>query len=813
MASKQLGKLRQWAGEVISTRDKTSVADDFKDLELDIELRRQGLWKLHVTSSNYKHVLSKKKDCEVLPDEGKLHPVDALGIVMIQHGEEFGDESAFGNSLVSMGRAQCKIATLQETHAISFEETFLASIKRAEDEIKEYQLQRKKLDSRRLSYDAAITKYEKLKNTTNSKKEKEKREAEEEFEKAKARFEETHEDVRARMYAIQENELEQLRELTALLDLELSFAEQHLEVLRDVKASWVDDKTIAEMEEAHRRTKRSPPPIPPPRPAVVDDSRYDSVRSIHSQSASRRSSAAPSLVDSDSGSSSEEGEDGKGKDKEKHGFRARAKSFTRRKSDAGSRAPSRTGRKRSDSTATAASGTEKEKDKDKDKEKEKEKAGSKRISVTGWASSKLTGMGKSKKEKERENFSALVEDEDDQESDDEDIGEEDPIRRPSSALSSSSRRSNSKHKSTPSTSPKISSKSSRPNSAQSSPRVPHSASPSLSPSKPSSKQKQKIVVALHDFSATTSDELTFRAGDHISVTNEVLDGWWMGEIVNSDRSGKKQQGLFPTNYTKLLPASERPISFVSSSSSLSSLSIIKPALSRRPEALKLPDVTAGVGSRNAIGLSGTSPSTSMNDLGDEEHPFADRYIASGRTPINGHFYAESIQSSEPDDYDDQDSLVGSTEERLQDTSKFSILPPTRPSASVISPPIPNRRASDFSTVKRAPPPPPPPRRSTNNILTSSGSSNALAPPIPNRSSSTLRSHSSQSSGASSFVTVAQTSSPAVDGIGKDGLTYSPFDSPRDEEFGAQSHANGCGDFKQNPFKPKGFCNNCFQMHG
>jgi len=149
MASKQLGKLRQWAGEVISSRDKTVVTDEFRELEHDIELRRQGLWKLHITAEDYQSALSKKKESEALDEPEKLLPVDALGIVMIRHGEEFGEESAYGTSLVSMGRAHCKIATLQETFAMTFEDTFLASIHRSEDEIKEYQIQRKKLDSRR----------------------------------------------------------------------------------------------------------------------------------------------------------------------------------------------------------------------------------------------------------------------------------------------------------------------------------------------------------------------------------------------------------------------------------------------------------------------------------------------------------------------------------------------------------------------------------------------------------------------------------------------------------------------------------------
>ncbi|KAJ3480054.1 hypothetical protein NLI96_g8628 [Meripilus lineatus] len=385
MASKQLGKLRQWAGEVISTRDKTIVSDEFKDLEHDVELRRQGLLKLHVTSEVYHHSLSKKKECEVLPGD-KLLPLDSLGVVMIQHGEEFGDESAFGTSLVSLGRAHCQIATLQETFAISFEDTYLKAIKRSEADIKEYQNERKKLESRRLSYDAALAKYEKLKDNKNSKKDKERREAEDEYELAKLRFEETQEDVEARMHNIQENEVTQLRDLTNLLNLEISFVQQHLDVLRDVKVNWIDEDLISQMEASHKRTRRSPPPPAPPsviplsssrsnedEPAIL--SRFNSTRSKSSQppgtpkSHSRRSSKAASPVDTSSSSESgsegdsesDPGESDGGAKKKKGGLRERARSLTkRRKSDAGSkngsRAPSRSasmkGRKRADSEAT-----------------------------------------------------------------------------------------------------------------------------------------------------------------------------------------------------------------------------------------------------------------------------------------------------------------------------------------------------------------------------------------------------------------------------------------------------------------------------
>lgn len=54
-----------------------------------------------------------------------------------------------GTSLVQFGRAHCKVATLQDAFALTFKDTFMTSLERFMDEIKEYEAQKKKLDSRR----------------------------------------------------------------------------------------------------------------------------------------------------------------------------------------------------------------------------------------------------------------------------------------------------------------------------------------------------------------------------------------------------------------------------------------------------------------------------------------------------------------------------------------------------------------------------------------------------------------------------------------------------------------------------------------
>ncbi|KAI5991256.1 hypothetical protein EDD15DRAFT_2369190 [Pisolithus albus] len=472
MASKQLGKLRQWAGEKISSRDKSVVVDEFKELEHDIELRKQGISRLQAAAQMYRHVLSKKKALPVSGETSKLMPIDALGIVMVSHGEEFGEDSAFGSSLVKLGRAQCKIAMLQEAFALTLKDTFLLSCERFLQDIKDYEHQRKKLESRRSSYDAAISKLEKIKNSKKEK-EKERREAEDELQRCRLQFEETSEDVRSRMYGIQENETQQLHELTMFLDVQLNFAKQCVEVLHDVQDNWCDDTSTHSKFECTKVGSRPS-------------------RSLEDKSSTNRSTlSTPSThtiaplyaADSDS-----EGLDD---------------SPIRRKPTPDgkpmSRPVSRSSRKRSDSSATAASPPESTTPKS-----------NKRMSMAGWASSavsSLAGRGK----KDRDNFAALT---DGDESDDADKDSQPSLSRQPS-LKSVSRKS-----------PKVKSVDLC---KESSPRV---AARIL---KPPSLQEQKLVKALHDFTGS-SDELTFKAGDEIFVVNEVLEDWWLG-MLKDGRKG------------------------------------------------------------------------------------------------------------------------------------------------------------------------------------------------------------------------------------------------------------------------------------
>ncbi|KAG8832856.1 hypothetical protein FRC17_000511 [Serendipita sp. 399] len=228
---------KQWAGEKMTLEKKTIATGEFKDLEQEIERRRIGMEQIHESARSYYTYLLKKKDTG--EGDQKYLPMETLGRVMVSHGEEFGDDSAYGTSLCTLGKAHIKVASLQEQFAETLHSLFLTRVEASIAEVAQYHLLRKKLKSRRLAYDAAVSQSQRQ-----FKREKEKVEAEEEVTRARARFEEMSEEVQSQIVQIQDGEMDQLKDLTRFLDLELKFAESWVNTLREAKDDWPKDQDV-----------------------------------------------------------------------------------------------------------------------------------------------------------------------------------------------------------------------------------------------------------------------------------------------------------------------------------------------------------------------------------------------------------------------------------------------------------------------------------------------------------------------------------------------------------------------------------------
>jgi cell shape-determining protein MreC len=124
------------------------------------------------------------------------------------------------------------MATATANFADHMNSGWLTSLEKSLAQMSEYTNQRKKLDSRRLTYDAMLAKVQKSK--------KEKRDLEDDLRVAKNRYEETSEEVQERAVAIQDSESDQLIALTKLLEIESNWIDEQKRILDDLKKNWVD---------------------------------------------------------------------------------------------------------------------------------------------------------------------------------------------------------------------------------------------------------------------------------------------------------------------------------------------------------------------------------------------------------------------------------------------------------------------------------------------------------------------------------------------------------------------------------------------
>lgn len=136
---------------------------------------------------------------------------------------------------------------------------------------------RKKLENRRLAYDASITKMQKARRDDFR--------IEEETRTNKAKYEESSEDVLRRMQDIKDAEADSMRDLTGFLDSELDYHERCAEELRRARASWGAPQPASDF------------PTPERRPAAR--SRSSTVRSFTERLSLSRSTSNNNIYEAD----------------------------------------------------------------------------------------------------------------------------------------------------------------------------------------------------------------------------------------------------------------------------------------------------------------------------------------------------------------------------------------------------------------------------------------------------------------------------------------------------------------------------------
>ncbi|CED85366.1 Lysophosphatidic acid acyltransferase endophilin/SH3GL, involved in synaptic vesicle formation [Phaffia rhodozyma] len=231
-AGKQIDKFSQWTGEKLFKEEKTQHSRAFQDLETEVELKRKAVERLSQTSAAYLKSITKREKIEapeLQTDGSKVLLIEHVGLTMVHFGTELGLRSSYGQRLLEIGRAQCKIAAVQERYAEELIAGFLSGLERSTEEMKDYSAARKKLESRRLAMDAAQKRQLTSKKSSPA--------LDEEVRVARARFDETQEDVEMRMEEISQNEGAYLDDLNGFLQAQVSFLDQQRDVLVELQDS------------------------------------------------------------------------------------------------------------------------------------------------------------------------------------------------------------------------------------------------------------------------------------------------------------------------------------------------------------------------------------------------------------------------------------------------------------------------------------------------------------------------------------------------------------------------------------------------
>ncbi|KAI8059453.1 hypothetical protein BC940DRAFT_313711 [Gongronella butleri] len=222
---KNFGKLKQWTGERLGQAKATNQTEDFQQMEHDTDAKKAGFDKVFEAADAFQHHLAKKKPS---PEDGKTKcpPLEALANCWLQYAATFSDDAVLGATMINVAHGELQISHLHDEYAASMRDQYVNLLQHGVHAYKDYGTLKKKLESRRLDYDAKLARLQKSK--------KEKPEWEQEMQAAKMKYEETEYDLIQKMVALQEYEADQCQALQQFVDAQLTYHQQSLEVLQQV---------------------------------------------------------------------------------------------------------------------------------------------------------------------------------------------------------------------------------------------------------------------------------------------------------------------------------------------------------------------------------------------------------------------------------------------------------------------------------------------------------------------------------------------------------------------------------------------------
>ncbi|XP_029470381.1 endophilin-A2 isoform X1 [Rhinatrema bivittatum] len=235
--------------EKVGGAEGTKLDDDFKEMEKKVDVTSKAVAEVLTKTIEYlqPNPASRAKLSMLntvskirgqVKNPGYPQPEGLLGESMIRYGKELGDESNFGDALLDAGESMKRLAEVKDSLDIEVKQNFIDPLQNLCDkDLKEIQHHLKKLEGRRLDFDYKKKRQGKI--------------PDEELRQAMEKFEESKEVAETSMHNLLETDIEQVSQLSALVDAQLDYHKQAVQILEELT-----DKLKDRIREASSRPKR-----------------------------------------------------------------------------------------------------------------------------------------------------------------------------------------------------------------------------------------------------------------------------------------------------------------------------------------------------------------------------------------------------------------------------------------------------------------------------------------------------------------------------------------------------------------------------
>nr|XP_031545543.1 endophilin-A2 isoform X2 [Vicugna pacos] len=246
---------KELVSEKVGGAEGTKLDDDFKEMEKKVDVTSKAVTEVLARTIEYlqPNPASRAKLTMLntvskirgqVKNPGYPQSEGLLGECMIRHGKELGGESNFGDALLDAGESMKRLAEVKDSLDIEVKQNFIDPLQNLCDkDLKEIQHHLKKLEGRRLDFDYKKKRQGKI--------------PDEELRQAMEKFEESKEVAETSMHNLLETDIEQVSQLSALVDAQLDYHRQAVQILDELA-----DKLKRRMREASSRPKREYKPRP-----------------------------------------------------------------------------------------------------------------------------------------------------------------------------------------------------------------------------------------------------------------------------------------------------------------------------------------------------------------------------------------------------------------------------------------------------------------------------------------------------------------------------------------------------------------------